>query len=134
MTSFNDFCEQLEIKIQATYEQEVSIEDAVKLAAEFLHGQIEVSKELKKADLDSRMRKSGLKAVKAAIYMEACGKSEKKPSDVLLEHTINLSDIVSQEQDALDKAESDRDALERHFNIFQNAHIYYRGIGKGNFS
>lgn len=129
--AFKDFCENIEIKLVATYEQGVTLEEAEKLAGEFLHAQMQVSGELKKADLDSRMRKSGTKAIKAAIYTDICAKSEKKPTESALEHMINMNELVGAEQDALDKAEVDRDELERYYNIFREAHIHFRGISRG---
>lgn len=126
-------CQQLEDKIRAAYLEGVTLEDAEKLAAEFLYAQMAVSEELKKADLDSRMRKSGLKAVKAAVYLDECKKSDKKPSDTYLEQILNTTDLVGKEQDAFDLAEVERDSLSRYYDIFLNAHIYMRGIAKGRF-
>lgn len=131
--TFQELCKSLEAKIQQSYEQGVTLEEAEKLAGEFLYAQIQVSGELKKIDLDSRMRKSGVKAVRAAIYMEAATKDVKKPTEGQLDHTINLNDMVIGEQNGLDKAEVTRDELERYYNIFQNAHIHFRGISKGRF-
>jgi hypothetical protein len=131
--SFKELCKNLESKIKNSYEQGVTIPDAELLAAEFLAAQIKVSEELKVADLDARMRKSGVKAVRAAIYMEAATKDQKKPSDVLLAAMVDMNQVVQSEQDDLDKAEVERDDLERYYSIFQQAHIYFRGIAKGNF-
>jgi hypothetical protein len=131
--SFKDLCKDLEEKIKQSYESGVTVSEAEKLAGEFLSAQIQVSEELKVLDLDSRMRKSGVKAVRAAIYMEAATKDAKKPSDVMLDAMVNMNPVVQKEQDELDRAEVSRDALERYYNIFQNAHIFYRGIAKGNF-
>lgn len=134
MTNFEKLCQTLELEIESSYTEGVTMEQAEKLAGQFLQAQMQVSVELKKSDLDSRMRKSGLKAVKAAVYMEVCNKSEKKPTEGALEHMINMNGLVSEEQNALDSAEVIRDELERYYNIFINAHIYYRGIAKGNFN
>jgi len=38
---------------------------------------------------------------------------------------------VGNEQDALDKAEVEKDELTRIYNIFKEAHVYFRGIAKG---
>jgi hypothetical protein len=130
---FEALCKSLEEKIQKSYEEGVTLEDAEKLAGEFLYAQIQVSSELKKSDLDSRMRKSGVKAIKAAIYSEACSKSDKKPTESALEHILNLNELVQGEQEALDNAEASRDELSRYYSIFQNAHIHFRGIAKGKF-
>ncbi len=131
--SFKELCQQLEAKIQGSYESGVTMEQAEKLAAEFLFAQIKVSEQLKTADLSARMRKSGVKAVKAAVYTDACATSVKKPTEGQLEHLINMHDMVSNEQDALDAAEVERDDLERYYNIFMNAHVFFRGVAKGSF-
>lgn len=130
---FEEICKKLEEKIKSSYEEGVSLEVAERLAAEFLHAQMLVSNELKIADLDSRMRKTGVKAVRAAIYADTCSKSDKKPTEAQIEHTINVNELVQGEQKSLDAAETNRDDLTRYYNIFREAHIYYRGIAKGKF-
>jgi hypothetical protein len=133
MTNFEKLCKQLELKIQNSYQEGTSLEDAEKLAAEFLGAMMSVSAELKAADLNARMRKVGVKAIRAAIYNEACAKSDKKPTEAQLENTINLNELVQGEQTDFDKAEVDRDALERYYQIFREAHVYYRGVSRGKF-
>lgn len=128
-----DFYKELEQKIQSSYTEGMTLDEAEKLAAEFLKAQIVVSRELQKEDLDSRMRKTGLKAVRAAIYSDSISKSDKKPTEAALDHMINSHEIVCNEQNALDTAESNRDELERYYNIFREAHVYYRGVAKGRF-
>lgn len=131
---FLSFCEALTEKIKGSYESGVTLEEAERLAAEFLHAQLVVSKELQALDLDARMKKSGLKAVKAAIYLEAATKSDKKPSDVMLNAIVDTSELATGEQDRLDEAEVNRDALERYYSIFREAHIFYRGVSRGTFA
>lgn len=131
--SFEKLCKNLEAKIVAAYTEGVTMDEAEKMAAEFLAGQFAVSAELKTADLSSRMRKSGVKAVKAAVYSDACAKADKKPTEGALEHLINMHADVNTEQDALDKAEVERDSLERYYNIFREAHTFMRGVARGRF-
>lgn len=133
MTSFNKLCAKLEASIQSTYEEGVTLETAERLAAEFLYAQLQVSTQLKTAALDSRMRKSGVKSVRAAIYLENATKGDKKPSDVLLQAMVDVDPLVQGEQKAYDEAEVEAEELERYYSIFQNAHIYFRGIAKGKF-
>lgn len=133
MSDFKRLCQSLGAKIQSAYTEGVTLDEAEKLASEFLYAQLQVSERLKAADLDSRMRKTGVKAVRAAIYMDAATKTDKKPSDVLLEATVNMNELVQGEQNDFDAAEADRDELERHYNIFREAHIHFRGIAKGKF-
>lgn len=131
--SFQQLCKKLEAKIVSSYEQGISLEDAEKLAGEFLFAMLAASPELKKADLDSRMRKTGAKAVRAAIYLKEATKTEKKPSDVLLVALVDSNVTAQGEQQDYDKAEATKDELDRYYNIFREAHIYFRGIAKGKF-
>lgn len=132
-STFKTLCQHLETKIEDSYTNGVTLDEAEKLAAEFLHAQIKVSEQLKSSDLDARMRKSGVKAIRAAIYMEAATKGDKKPTEAALAATVDMNEIVQGEQKAFDEAEVNRDELERYYNIFQQAHVYYRQISKGKF-
>lgn len=123
--------EELVKDIQRSYEEGVTVEEAERLAGKFLHAQISASEEFRKADLDARMRKSGLKAVKAAVYMTNATKTEKKPSDTYLEAIINMDEIVIAEQKALDEAEVLVDQLRTYLSVFKEAHIHFRSIAKG---
>src|SRR6185369_17950220 len=129
--TFEEYCEQLEQKIQDAYTNGISLEDAEKLAGEFLVAQMRTSRELKNADLDSRMKKSGLKAVRATAYRTIAANPEKKPTEAAIAAAIDVDPLVGKEQDSYDAAEVDKASLERYFNVFQNAHIFYRGVAKG---
>lgn len=133
MGRFKELCIELEEKIQKSYEEGVTMESAEKLAGEFLVAQLRVSEELKSADLDSRLRKTGVKAVRAAIYLDIVQRSEKKPTEAQIEATINTDKIVGSEQESFDKAEVERDNLERYYNVFREAHQHFRIIAKGRF-
>lgn len=132
--SFYNFCQDLENKIQSTYEDGVTTEQSEKLAAEFLAAMMKTSAELQKSDLDARMKKSGVKAVRAAAYLDIVQKNDKKPTETQIASMLDTDDLVSNEQDSLDKAEVLRDDLRRYYDIFNNAHVFYRGVAKGNFN
>jgi hypothetical protein len=85
---------ELEKDIQNAYEGNVTIEEAERLAAKFLGAQMQVAAKLMKADLDARMKKSGLKAVKGTRYLEEAAKGEKKPSDVLIGAVLDTDKLV----------------------------------------
>ena len=125
--------ESLENKIKSSYEIGVTMEEAEKLAAEFLHAQLLVSNELKVVDLDARMQKSGFKAVTATVYLEIIAKSDKKPTESNIEAVINTTKLVQDSRDQLDTAEVNRDSLQNYLSIFKEAHVYFRGIAKGRF-
>lgn len=128
----NSFAD-LELIIVGAYESSPTIEESERNAARFLQAQLAVSDQLKALDLDARMRKTGLKAIKSAVRSAEIAKHDKKPTEGALEDAVNLNEEVQAEQDALDKAEVERDGLERYYNVFKDAHIYFRGIAKGRF-
>lgn len=130
---FSDFCTSLENKIKDSYENGVTLEEAERLAGEFLYAMMQVSSELKRADLDSRMKKSGVKAIRAITYLDAASKGDKKPTEAALAATIENNSLVSKEQDAFDTAEVNVEDLNRLYHIFKEAHIHFRGIAKGKF-
>lgn len=132
MNNFEQFCNSLETKIQSSYEEGITMEDAEKLAGEFLFAQLKVSTELKKNDLDSRMRKSGVKAIRAAVYLDAATKGDKKPTEAALSAIIDSDKLVIGEQRSFDEAEVERDNLERYYDVFGQAHVYFRQLAKGN--
>lgn len=131
--SFEKYCAELEAKITKSYEEGTTQEQAERLAAEFLVAQFKIAGLLAAADLDSKMRRSGVKAIKAAVYMQKATENEKKPSDVLLNAAVDLHEVVQTEQEAYDRAEAYSDSLERYYNIFRESHIYFRGMAKGTF-
>jgi hypothetical protein len=93
-----------------------------------------VSGELQKIDMDARMRKSGTKAVRAAVYLDESRKSDKKPTEATLAALVDTHEVVQGEQNGLDTAEANKAELERLYDIFGNGHIFFRGVAKGNFN
>jgi hypothetical protein len=130
--NFKQTCEQLESLIQDSYRNGVTMSQAEMLAGRFLEAQLLVSRELTASDLDSRMRRSGVKAIRAAIYLEERSKPE-KVTEGTLTAIIDSNPDVRAEQDQLDKVESERDELKRLLDVFSNSHIHYRTISKGGF-
>lgn len=120
-------------KVKNAYEGGISIPEAESLAGEFLAAMFHITDELKITDLDSRMRKNGYKAARAAIYMDEVTKGEKKPTEAYIQSAIDLNPIVQTQMEALDKAEVERDRLQNYYNIFREAHIFFRGMAKGRF-
>lgn len=129
--NFKQRCEELEQLIQNAYTESITLDEAEKLAGNFLHATLQVSSELSKADLDARTRKSGMKYIRAGAYLEIIQNSEKKPTEASIDHTINANVQVVSEQSALDLAEVNKAELERHYDIFNQAHIYFRQMSKG---
>lgn len=133
LNTIKEFCEELTEDVKRAYESSTSVEESEKLAAKFLLGQIKVGEALKSADLNARMRKSGLKAVKGAIYLEESKKGDKKPTEATLQALVDLNETVSSTQDSFDIAEVERNELENYLSVFRDAHIYFRALSKGRF-
>ena len=130
MKQFIDKCTAI---IQKAYEESPTLEEAEKYAALFLDAQIRVGTELAKVSLDARMRKSGTKALKASVLLDAATKGEKKPADSLLTAIVDSDPMVMESQNGLDKAEIATDELHNYLSVFKEAHVYFRGIAKGRF-
>lgn len=130
---FKLFIEKCTGVIQNAYESTPTLNEAEKLAALFLDAQLKVGSKLRSVDLDSRMKKAGLKALRAAVYKEEATKGEKKPTEAMLTALIDSNDLVMQEQLSFDTAEVDKDELVNYLDVFKNAHIYFRGLSKGRF-
>lgn len=130
---FNKRCEELTKDIENSYQEGVTLEAAEKLAGKFLHAQLQVAEQLQNIDLDTRMKKSGVKAIRAAVYMQEATKGEKKPSDTYLQALVDMDQLVVDAQRSLDEADVQLDRLKNFFNVFKEAHIHFRGIAKGRF-
>lgn len=127
------FFDSLKQDITRAHEHGVTLEEAEKLAAKFLDGSIQVGEALKSADLDRRMKKSGVKSIKAAAYLNAATQGDKKPSDKLIEAVIDSDTDVVAAQDLFDTAEVEVASLQSYQSVFHEAHIFFRGIAKGRF-
>lgn len=127
----SQFYKDLEQEIINSYTEGVTLDQAEKLAGRFLHAQLSVSHDLSVSGLDARMRKTGVKAVKAGIYLDICQKSEKKPTEAQIEAQIQTNPLVQTQQNELDAAEVQAQDLERLYNVFQQAHVYYRQMSRG---
>lgn len=128
----NQFKE-LEQVLANAYEQNTTLDEAERLAARFLVAALQVSRVLRDVDLDSRVRKTGVKALRAALYLNAIEGKDKKPTEGQLTALIESDQMVEAEQKAFDQAEVDREELKRMYETFQAAHIHFRNLAKGAF-
>ena len=124
----------LEQDVQRAYEESVTVEEAERLAAKVLTVQLKIARELAITDLNARMRKNGLKAQRAQAYMDECNKSEKKPAEGYLENVVTLDPKVKLAQATYDEQDARKESLTLYLGIFKDAHIYFRGIARGNYN
>lgn len=126
-------CAELKEAIDSAYSQGVTIPEAEKLAARTLTIRIELADELKSVSLDMKMKRHGVKAVRANVYMEELVKHEKKPAEAFLENAVNLAESVASEEMAHAEAEAEYQKLVAYLDIFKDAHLFFRNIAKGTF-
>ena len=133
MKTINDTLSELRTAIDSAYENGVTMPEAEKLAAMTLSRRMAIADQLLITDIDSRMKKHGAKAVRAAVYMEELKKHEKKPAEAYLENAVNISDVVESAERAYAEADVAREHLENYMSILGDAHVYFRQIAKGNY-
>jgi hypothetical protein len=131
MSNFEKFCKDLEETIKAAYEERVTTEQAEELAAKFLHAMMVVSSELRLVDLDARMKKQNVKAIRGAIYLDIISKSDKKPTEAGIAAMLDTNELVQNEQKAYDQAEVLAEEVERTYNVCKESHIFFRTLAKG---
>lgn len=133
MEKLQTYLNSLELEIQKAHEFSPTLDEAEKLAALFLGAQIKIGTELSGFDLDARMRKSGVKAIKAAVYLQEATRQEKKPTEAMLTALIDMDKTVAEAQDAFDTAEVFKNKLENWLSVCKDAHIFFRGLARGRF-
>jgi hypothetical protein len=124
----------LKESVTAAYNCGTTMEEAEKLAGRCLGAQLDIAKALSSTDLDTRMKKNGMKAAKAQAYMTEVGKYDKKPSDTLIENAVALDSMANKAVDLYETADAKKEELTLYFGIFKDAHIYFRTIAKGTFN
>jgi hypothetical protein len=124
---------ELTVEIEKAYVNSPTMEEAEKLAAKFLAAQMHIANELAVMDLDARMKKAGMKRVRAAVYAETVSSSDKKPTEAMITSIIDTDELVERAQTDFDTAEVEVELLRSYYSIFREGHIYFRGIAKGSF-
>lgn len=133
MKTVYDVCAELKTIIETAYNEGVSVMEAEKLAAKTLVVRLDLSQELKVIDLDSRMKKHGVKVTRADAYMSEIKKHDKKPVESFLEAAVTMDGNVIEAEHDYAKADVQRELIQNYLDIFKDAHIYFRGIAKGTY-
>ena len=133
MKTVFDVCGELKSIIETAYNEGVSVMEAEKLAAKTLVVRLELSQELKVVDLDSRMKKHGVKVTRADAYMSEIKKHDKKPVESFLEAAVTMDGNVIEAEHDYAKADVQKEMIQNYLDIFKDAHIYFRGIAKGTY-
>lgn len=130
--SWDAYLQELENKIKDAYESSITITEAEKLAGEFLVAQMKVNAKIRVLALDARMRKQGVKAIRASVYLEKARAVEKKPSDSWLDSEVQRDPLVLTEQKSFDEAETEAEMYQNYLRIFDSCHVYFRQLSKSN--
>lgn len=124
--------ERLKEEIVKAYEEGISMEDAERNAARCLDVQIELNEKIKASALDARMKKNGYKTHRATEYLKIVQGSEKKPTESQIDAMLTVNTDVCRAQDDYEAADIEVEALKRYFDIFKDAHIFFRSVARGN--
>ena len=124
---------ELKATIDRVYNEGCTVLEAERLAAKTLSVRLEISDRIKEVDLDARMKKHGIKAIRAKEYMDELAKYDKKPAEGLLEHAVNLSELVGAAEGLYNNADTEVDRLKTYLGVFSDAHIFFRTIAKGSY-
>lgn len=131
--TLDELCSELKSIIEKAYTEGVTVMESERLAALTLSTRLELADMIKVKDLDARMKKNGVKVVRANAYMNEITEHEKKPSEGYLDHAINQDPLVRAEEKQYAEAEVECDRLTTYNDVFKDAHIYFRSIAKGNY-
>lgn len=126
-------CQELKQSIERAYAEGVTMQEAERLAAKTLSVRMMLADSIQVADLDARMRRHGVKAVRASAYMEELSKHEKKPAEGFLENAVNLNPDVAQEEREYATVDTEKDRFFTYLGIMADAHIFFRNVAKGSY-
>lgn len=129
--NFKERVKELEDIIQDAYPNRPSLDEAEGQALNFCSGILQVSAQLSVADLEARMRKSGLKGIRAALYLDIVQNSEKKPTETAIDSMITVNELVAKEQQKLDEADVAKADLERLYETFNHVAVLFRQMSRG---
>lgn len=124
---------QLIKEVEAVADQGITLDHAERVAGLALSTMNQLSEQLLITERNRRMRKAGLKAIKAATRQEEIKKHDRKPTESQLDDVLALNALVQQEEDGFDDAEVETELLERQFGIAKECHLYFRSVSRGRF-
>lgn len=133
MSNLEDLIDELKSAVERAYNEGVTIPEAEKLAARTLSIRMAIADEIKTKDLDARMKKHGVKAVRGAAYSLEIGKFEKKPTESALEAAVNMSKTVHAAEEEYAEADTEKDRLQAYSDVFKDSHIFFRQLCKGTY-
>ena len=131
--NLNKTLQELQDTIARAYTEGVTMQEAERLAAHTLSVRLQIADHIKSSDLDARMKKHGVKAIRAQVYLEQIAANEKKPTEAWLESAVNMSDLVKAEETLYAESDTDTRRLETYSDVLKDAHIFFRKVMGGSF-
>ena len=129
----NKTCVELKEAIIKAHQTETSVSEAEQLSAKCLAASMALADDIRAVDLKARMRKIGLRNIRSQAYLDELAKHEKKPTEAYIDAAINLNvDIAPLEMELADK-EVELNNLKHYYEVFKEAHQYFRAIMKAGF-
>src|ERR1035437_7680428 len=112
MNHFESICKELSQTIERVYNEGCTILEAERLAARTLSVRMVLADDIKTKDLDARMKKHGVKAIRAKAYMDELVKYDKKPAETFLENAVNTCALVEAAETLYAVADTEKERLE----------------------
>ena len=131
--SMNKLCEDLKAAIKKGHETDTSVSEAELLACKALDACLALADEIQSIDLKTRMRKAGVRTIRAQAYMDEIAKHDKKPAEGYLDAAIALQSAVQAAEQDLAEHEVELNRLKTYADVFAESHQYFRAIMKAGF-
>lgn len=126
--------EKLQARIQEVYEDGVTVTKSEDITHELADAEFKLVTMITPLDMDVRMRKHGVKQIRAAVYLDIIKNSEKKPTESQLAAMVDSDALVTEAQNSYDEAESLLAEAERLLDAVHNSQVVFRTLMKeGNF-
>ncbi len=132
MQNLDEVIKDMTDKMKIIKEVGVDSSTADALAADFALARLAAIEVRKEIELKAKLKKTSVEAVRGSIYLDIVSKSEKKPTESMLEHILNTDKIVVGEENSLAKLEVETKALTEYADIFKDMHILCRKKVDGN--
>lgn len=121
-------------ELKIAHSQKYDAEKAELTAALCLEAQKEIAEFLSEAELLSKEKKSEVESIQAEryfFYKENYSSSDKKLSEVALQHLVAKDDLVKSAKKEQYKAEADFNKWKNLFGTLKDGHVMFRTWGKG---
>jgi hypothetical protein len=125
-----DLIEQLQKRVSEVYENGTTVSQSEEITHELADAEFKLVTMITPLDLDARMRRHGVKQIRAAVYLDIIKNSEKKPTEAQIAAMVDSDSLVSDAQKGYDGAEAALAEAERLLDAVHNSQVVFRTLMK----